>query len=348
MRERPLPLAASYSFLSKMAKFPRCPAPLRAFCWSPRVAPQCCGRRWGGPGECARREDGAGKKKRSWAAPPTPPALWEAFLVEKEDSASLRWGVGVTSGRVTNWGGDRWACPCKAGGGAGRGRFHSKMLEGGAGSRRRGHLVGGAPEAVPLREGLGRGGGSGRVSTIARVPGGGRMTFPWRGAGPSRRRALSRGGEGQSPFPRRAGRRGRGRGHFAARVRGGAGGTFRGAVRLGEGQGEGEGAGPGGGSRKGGGAGGQWSLCVPAGVGRRRRRRCRHRGETLRRRCRWPRPRPRPPGAESRPGPKPPPLLRSSSPLLHSRLGGKWHLGGEGEGRTGAGGLGGRVRVRVF
>lgn len=145
-----------------------------------------------------------------------------------------------------------------------RGRVHAKQEV---------VLAVGGPIVKYRREGRGQGGeatwwaglrgrylsgkaGEGEEEAAGLVPlrafrEGGRMTFPWRGAGPSRRRAQRRGGEGQSLFPRRAGRRGRGRGHFSARVRGGAGGTFRGAVRLGEGRGEGEGAGPGGGAGKG-------------------------------------------------------------------------------------------------
>lgn len=77
-----------------------------------------------------RGEEGAGKKSPSLAAPSTPPALREVPLVQKEGSAALRWGVGVTSGRVTNGEGTWWACPCKAGGGTGGRRTHSKIVEG--------------------------------------------------------------------------------------------------------------------------------------------------------------------------------------------------------------------------
>lgn len=54
---------------------------------------------------CVGREV-RGKKRPSLAATPTPPALWEVLLVEKGGSAALSWGVGGTSARVTNWGGD--------------------------------------------------------------------------------------------------------------------------------------------------------------------------------------------------------------------------------------------------
>ena len=178
---------------------------------------------------------------------------------------------------------------------------------------------------------------SGRGTSDIPLEGGG----PFPAAGP-----CAEAGRGSPPSPAGRDVRPGGRGHFSARVRGGAGGTFRGAVRLGEGRGEGEGAVPGGGSRKGGGAGGQWSLCVPAGVGRRRRRRCRRRGETLRRRCRWPRP--RPPGAESRPGPKPPSLTPLLLPSPTPALGVSGTSGGGGGEGPEPGVEGARVRVRVF
>lgn len=139
------------------------------------------------------------------------------------------------------------------------------------------------------REGRGRGGeatwwaglgggaspgrlGRGREEAAGLVPlcafGRGTSDIPWRGRAPSRRLGPALEVGRAVPLPLPGGDVGAaGEGHFSARVRGGAGGTFRGAVRLGEGRGEGEGAVLGEGCRKGGGAGGQWSLCVPARAG---------------------------------------------------------------------------------
>lgn len=114
---------SSQSVSVKDGQIPRCPSPLRA---SPRrlgLLPRAAG---GGGGfrasVCTVRGGGKVRERRGppWPHLPAPPAPGEGVLVEKEDSAALRWGVGVTSGRVTDWGGNlvgvssrgrRWAVP---------------------------------------------------------------------------------------------------------------------------------------------------------------------------------------------------------------------------------------------